>query len=277
MAAPMAFDTCDAVRAVRAFEYVGTECVPRPSELIVEAVLEIKIAGGASTLVMCTPLMVRELVLGFLFTEGLIEDLSEIEACDISGACREGGDTAIEARVSLSPRALARAGVIPERISYSSCGICGKAGYGAVKSGIPRVRGRTRFSVEVLRSIPGSLDRCQRLYARTGGAHAAMVLDAGGEPLFIGEDMGRHNAVDKVIGSCLLGGVVVSDKILLSSGRASLEMILKAARAGFPLFVAMSRPTSRAVEAAQVLNVTLVDLAQRSHRIYTHARRILGF
>ncbi|HIC84979.1 MAG TPA: sulfurtransferase FdhD, partial [Desulfobacterales bacterium] len=90
-------------------------------------------------------------------------------------------------------------------------------------------------------------------------------------------DLGRHNALDKAIGMTLLEGIRRDDKVLLSSGRASLEMILKAARAGFPIFVAISRPTRRAVEAAKYYNITLVDLAKNTNRIYTHARRITGY
>ena len=89
--------------------------------------------------------------------------------------------------------------------------------------------------------------------------------------------MGRHNALDKVIGAVLLNAISAGDKVVLSSGRASLEMLIKTARAGFPVFVAMSRPTSKAVEAAKFYNVTLVDMAKDSNRIYSHARRIQGF
>ncbi len=89
--------------------------------------------------------------------------------------------------------------------------------------------------------------------------------------------MGRHNALDKVIGAVLLQSIAVEDKVIVSSGRASLEMLIKTARAGFPVFVAMSRPTSRAVEAAKFYNVTLMDMAKDSNRIYSHARRIQGF
>ncbi|MBW1798853.1 MAG: formate dehydrogenase accessory sulfurtransferase FdhD, partial [Deltaproteobacteria bacterium] len=91
------------------------------------------------------------------------------------------------------------------------------------------------------------------------------------------EDVGRHNALDKVIGATLIQGISRKDKIVVSSGRASLEMILKTARAGFPVFVAMSRPTSKAVEAAKFYNITLMDMAAGSNRVYSHARRIIGF
>jgi FdhD protein len=117
----------------------------------------------------------------------------------------------------------------------------------------------------------------QPLYGKTGGAHAAILLDRGGNPVLHCEDMGRHNALDKVIGSTLIKGIPCQDKIAVSSGRASLEMILKVAKAGIPVFMAMSRPTSRAVEAAKFYNITLMDMAKGSNRIYSHARRIEGF
>ena len=103
------------------------------------------------------------------------------------------------------------------------------------------------------------------------------LLDSEGNLLVCSEDMGRHNAVDKVIGAALIRELSFQDKIIVTSGRASLEMILKTARAGIPVFVAMSRPTSRAVEAAKFYNITLLDMARDSNRIYSHVRRIKGF
>ena len=131
--------------------------------------------------------------------------------------------------------------------------------------------------MDVLEGFSLKLQELQPLYRRTGGAHAAILFDSNGHPIFFSEDMGRHNALDKVIGSSLIEGIPSHDKVIVSSGRASLEMILKTARAGFPLFVAMSRPTSRAVEAAKFYNITLIDLAKDTNRIYSHARRIVGF
>ncbi len=128
-----------------------------------------------------------------------------------------------------------------------------------------------------LKRLPKILEQRQPLYKKTGGAHAALLLDSEGNPLICSEDMGRHNALDKVIGAALMQKLSFQDKILLSSGRASLEMILKTARAGIPVFVVMSRPTSRAVEAAKFYNITLLDMAKDSNRIYSHVRRIEGF
>ncbi|OPX39959.1 MAG: hypothetical protein B1H13_08550 [Desulfobacteraceae bacterium 4484_190.3] len=154
-----------------------------------------------------------------------------------------------------------------KRVSFSSCGVCGKQNYSELNPRISRVRSRVRFSMAMINTCSRRLEEHQKLYWRTGGAHAAMLLDRKAAPVLFSEDMGRHNALDKVIGAALLQHIPMDDKILVSSGRASLEMILKTARAGIPLFVAMSRPTSKAVEAAKVYNVTLVDLAKGSNGI----------
>ena len=226
---------------------------------------------------MFTPGMTRELVTGFVFTEGLIDKISDIQACTISSIGGEDGEEVIEARVTIPSKASMMTASKSKRTSYSSCGICGKDNYYDLKRGLGRVKSKHRFSMEVLGRLPKSLEESQTLYKKTGGAHAALLLDSEGNLLICSEDMGRHNAVDKVIGAALMGGRSFQDKIIVTSGRASLEMILKTARAGIPVFVAMSRPTSRAVEAAKFYNITLLDMARDSNRIYSHVRRIEGF
>ena len=163
------------------------------------------------------------------------------------------------------------------RISYSSCGICGKESYYDLKTGLGRVKSKKRFSMEMIMGLPSKLETLQPLYKKTGGSHAAILFDSQGKEILLSEDMGRHNALDKVIGAAFINSISCEDKILVSSGRASLEMILKTARAGIPVFVAMSRPTSRAVESAKFYNITLIDMAKNSNKIYSHVRRIQGF
>lgn len=263
--------------SIRSFVYSNGKISSTTSHLILETPIEIIINGAASTLIMFTPGMTRELVTGFVFTEGYIEKVSDIEACNISSVGKENGDQVIEARVEIPSKKLIGFELKEKRVSYSSCGVCGKENYYDLKLGMARVKSRHRFAMEVIESLPEKLAAHQPLYQKTGGAHAAVLLDSEGDPLLYSEDMGRHNALDKVIGAALIQGVPFQDKILLSSGRASLELILKTAKAGVPLFVAMSRPTSRAVEAAKFYNITLVDMARASIHIYSHARRIKGF
>jgi len=261
---------------IRFFTEKGGRINTSMGHLILEAPLEIIINDNSNTLIMFTPGHTRELVTGFLFTEGFIEDPSDILDLKIVPVEKEEGEEIIEARVLLAEKKVGK-GISTMRVSYSSCGICGKEGYFDLKRGVGRVKSRQRFSMAVLKKTPKVLEAHQPLYDKTGGAHAAALLDTKGHILLHCEDMGRHNALDKVIGAALLKGMTSHDKIILSSGRASLEMILKTARVGIPVFVAMSRPTSRSVEAAKFYNITLVDMARKSNRIYSHVRRIAEY
>lgn len=264
-------------KTLRALTHHQEGMRPISAHLLVETPLEIIVNGVSRVTIMCTPGRTRELVYGFVYSEGWIQDVSEIDACTILSGRRGDGEDLMEARLTISKAVLGMQGAPEKRISYSSCGICGTTRFSELKRGVGRVKARQRFSMDVLKSCPGKLSELQVLYEKTGGSHAAVIFDSAGTPVFYCEDMGRHNALDKGIGYCLLNGVPRDDKIIVSSGRASLEMILKAARAGFPVFVAMSRPTSRAVEAAKFFNITLVDMAKNTNRIYSHARRIEGF
>ena len=263
--------------SIRSFSYSDGKISPASSYLILETPIEIIINGEASVLIMFTPGMTRELVTGFVFTEGLINTPSDIEGCIISTIGKEDGDAIIKAEVSIPSKESRIPVGQGKRVSYSSCGICGKDNYYDLKKGLGRVKSKHRFSMEVFNRIITKLEDLQPLYQKTGGAHAAVLFDSKGNPLLSSEDMGRHNALDKVIGASLIKEISCHNKILLTSGRASLEMILKTARAGAPIFIAMSRPTSRAVEAAKFYNITLIDMAKGSNRIYTHVRRIEGY
>ncbi|HDZ23225.1 MAG TPA: formate dehydrogenase accessory sulfurtransferase FdhD [Desulfobacteraceae bacterium] len=264
-------------KTIRSFTFKEGSLFPEPTDLLVEAPLEITIDRGKQVLIMCTPVLVRELVYGFLFTDGIINDSSQVLACHIHPGENGHPDDVIQAHVTLANSPPCAEQDAMKRVSFSSCGVCGKQNYSELNPRISRVRSRVRFSMAMINTCSRRLEEHQKLYWRTGGAHAAMLLDRKAAPVLFSEDMGRHNALDKVIGAALLQHIPMDDKILVSSGRASLEMILKTARAGIPLFVAMSRPTSKAVEAAKVYNVTLVDLAKGSNRIHSHARRIEGF
>jgi FdhD protein len=263
--------------SIRSFCYSDKKVSALSTDLIAEAPLEIIINGSTYSLIMFTPSMVMELVTGFLFTEGLVDRISDIQECEISSPGKGHGEEVVKVSLRIPKQDFKLAGISGGRVSYSSCGICGKENYYDLKRGLKRVKSRHRFSMELLTKLPDKLMSYQPLYQKTGGAHAALLLDDEGKKLLFSEDMGRHNALDKVIGASLMTGTSCKDKILLSSGRASLEMILKTARAGIPIFVAMSRPTSRAVEASKFYNITLVDLAKGSNRIYSHVRRIQEF
>lgn len=264
-------------RTPHSFSWSKGKFFPKYTDLVVETPLEIIINGERHGLIMFTPQMIKELVVGFIFTEGLISLFSDIIELSISSSQDDNGGRVIEARVVIRPGIPFMAARKRKGISYSSCGICGTEDYYELHRGLNRVKSRHRFSMDILQGLPRRLVDFQPIYKRTGGAHAAILFDSMGVQVCCSEDMGRHNALDKVIGSVLIKGVPCHDKALVSSGRASLEMILKTAKAGIPVFVAMSRPTSRAVEAAKFYNITLLDLARDTNRIYSHARRIKGF
>jgi FdhD protein len=252
----------------------GEGDIRRTADLILETPIEITVEGHGQVFVMFTPVLARELVTGFLFTEGMIETPADIKTCDISRESGPAGEELVKASVRLAHLPPPSPGRPEKRVSYSSCGICGKDSYDDLSRGLGRVKSRHRFSLEALKSFLPTMKRYQPLYRRTGGAHAAILLDDKADVILHCEDLGRHNALDKLIGCALIQGISLHDKVVVSSGRASLEMILKTTRAGGPVFVAMSRPTSRAVEAARFYNITLMDMAKGSHRIYSHARRI---
>ena len=262
-----------------AITYSNGRFIKVKGRLLEEVPLEIVINQARSVLIMCTPSSIRELVAGFLFTEGYIKEAGDIGAYgqETVGDLADGGY--IKVSVDLPGLDLGEEKGLGEisRASFSSCGICGKEGYAALDRGLERVKSRQRFSMAVLMKLPGALSHFQPLYTETGAAHAAAIFTPDGGLVLSTEDLGRHNALDKAIGRTLIEGIERGDKALVSSGRASLEMILKAARAGFPLFVAMSRPTRRAVEAAKYYNITLMDFAKNTNRIYTHVRRITGY
>jgi len=249
------------------------EHLDRP--LAEETALEIVVNNRSLSLLMETPGQERELTVGYLFTEGLIDDPSEISSLTVEKGEGLLGIDGLRSVVDLP--GLENQTALPERLSLSlsSCGLCGKESLDQIGRGVSRVTSRQHFTWDVLVRMLTDLRRRQPLYEETHGVHAAAVYGAGGEFYCCFEDVGRHNALDKVIGHCLLKDIRLDDKLVVLSGRASLEMILKTARAGIPLFLCFSNPTVLAVEAAKSLNITLVARENRqSLAAYTHTRRI---
>ena len=160
----------------------------------------------------------------------------------------------------------------------SSCGLCGKTSIEAIRQNFPAIRATDlRIDIETLLSLPEKLRKAQSDFARTGGIHAAGIFDAKGELKIAREDIGRHNAVDKVIGRAFLDGLVpLHSHLLLVSGRASFEIIQKALAAGIPIVAAVSAPSSLAVEFARDSNQTLIGfLRPPSFNIYSHIERVI--
>ena len=254
----------------------------RQEALAAEEPLELRIGGTALAVTMRTPGHDVELAHGFLLTEGVIgdaQDISTARYCDSVDA--QGRNTYNVLDLALAP------GVEPpdtgvERNFYttSSCGVCGKAALDAVrlKTRFSPAADECRVSPEALVAFPDKLREQQRVFESTGGLHAAGLFTTGGELLVVREDVGRHNAVDKATGWALLNGrVPVSGSVLMVSGRASFELVQKAAMAGIPILAAVSAPSSLAVELADEQGITLIGfLRGTSMNVYTHAERITG-
>lgn len=260
--------------------------VRRPDTVIVEEPLEIRVNGAPLAVTMRTPGEDVHLAHGFLLTEGVIrgpEDVTVARYCAGSVVDDESGqpqNTFNVLDVRLAPGVPAPA-VDPSRNFYttSSCGVCGKASIDAIRQQVrwPVAADDTSFDPRVLVSLPDRLREHQRAFDKTGGLHAAGLFTAEGELLHSAEDVGRHNAVDKVIGAALLAGRLPARGHALSvSGRASFELTQKALMAGIPALVAVSAPSSLAVEMAAEAEMTLLGFVRSpAFNVYAGQRRIM--
>ncbi len=254
----------------------------RDDLLAVEEPLEIRVGGVALTITMRTPGHDFELATGFLVSEGVIcqgEQVRAIRYC--AGATVEGENTFNVLDVSLA-RGVPAPDPSLERNFYmtSSCGLCGKASIDAVRtlSSHQVAHDAAQVTAELLTTLPDRLRAGQDVFEKTGGLHAAALFDgATGELLVLREDVGRHNAVDKVIGwAAAAGRLPLRGTVLMVSGRASFELTQKASMAGIPILAAVSAPSSLAVELASELGLTVVGfLRGTSMVVYSGAQRIV--
>jgi FdhD protein len=244
--------------------------------LAAEEPLEIHVGRRALGVALRTPGNDRELVAGLLFTEGLIEDIAQVREIDCADSATNGVRNF--ARVGL--RRGVKPGAEVGRRGFSAgsaCGACGKATIGHLRNrGVRRPSNKTRFDAEMLCGLPDKLRASQAVFGRTGGLHAAGLFNSRGEMAVLREDIGRHNAVDKVIGWALLQKrVPLDDCILLVSGRGGFEIVQKALVAGVPLLASVSAPSSLAVQMAREMGLTLLGfLRGRRFVIYAHEERL---
>ncbi|MBW4720830.1 formate dehydrogenase accessory sulfurtransferase FdhD [Saccharothrix obliqua] len=252
----------------------------RVDALAAEEPLELRVGGKALTVTMRTPGHDVELAHGFLLTEGVIGGLSDVAVARYcEGLGPDGRNTYNVLDVALADH-VPPPDVSVERNFYttSSCGVCGKAALDAVKLKTRHspADDPVRVDVDVLAGLPDALRAKQKVFAATGGLHAAGLFTASGEALVVREDVGRHNAVDKVLGWAVLQDRVPSaGTVLMVSGRASFELVQKAAMAGVPVLAAVSAPSSLAAELAAEQGVTLVGfLRGDSMNVYAAAERV---
>jgi FdhD protein len=264
-----------AVRNVQAHRISTGAHGPRVVEEEVGVVLEDLVTIDVERLelytLLCMPHERRALVAGFLLSEGLIdsmEDVASLEPCDVE-------PDVIRVRLNRAVPSVGDPG--RNLLITSSCGACGGDNLRAKLEALPRVGDQLVLEAGVLRATIGCVRELQTLFDRCGGTHAAGIFDAAGEVVTCAEDTGRHNALDKAIGKCLLAGVPTAGRGVVLTGRVSMEMVGKCARAGIELISAVSAPTSLAVEVARRCNITLCAFVRQSRAtVFTHPRRVRG-
>ncbi|WP_433671700.1 formate dehydrogenase accessory sulfurtransferase FdhD [Nocardia sp. CA-136227] len=250
--------------------------ITRPDTLAVEEPLEIRTGGQSLTVTMRTPGADIDLVHGFLYAEGVIDTAEDIVSARYCAGTDENGqntynvlDVQLRNPVPIQPRPF---------LTNSSCGLCGKTALDEVRT---RIRheipaGAPRIDVHTLAKLPAELRSRQQVFDATGGLHGAGLFTADGEAVAVREDIGRHNAVDKLVGWALRENrLPASDLILMVSGRASFELVQKAVMAGIPVLGAVSAPSSLAVDLAADSGLTLVGfLRGETMNVYTGEDRI---
>jgi len=244
--------------------------------LVAEEPLEIRVGGAPLTVTMRTPGHDLELAAGFLFTEGLIQKRRQIASLN-QGAADKPDAAGNVVQVELNGAEFERERMQRNFFVASSCGICGKASIDAIRvRGIPPPNPEFRFDPDVLCTLPDKLRSAQTIFGRTGGLHAAGLFSAEGELIAVREDVGRHNAVDKIVGWSLLEErLPLAHCALMVSGRGGFEIIQKALVAGLPLVASVSAPSGLAVRLARELGLTLVGfLRGRRFLIYSGEQRL---
>jgi FdhD protein len=266
------------VTDVRALRFRPDHQLELPERLVTEEPMEIRLAGpdqepAAVAVTMRTPGHDFELAAGFVTTEGLVppDHIAAVGYCDaVDDPAGRFNTVTVSIRSQWVP---------PERprsfVATSSCGVCGKASIDQVEVACPVVAPGPPVAASLLPLLPERLRAAQRVFELTGGLHAAGLFDLDGHLLCLREDVGRHNAVDKVVGHGVLDSAAPSGSVLMVSGRVSFEIVQKAAMAHIGVLAAVSAPSSLAVEAADRLGVTLAGFVRDgSYNVYCHPERL---
>jgi FdhD protein len=254
----------------------GASTVTRPDSLAVEEPLEIRVDGRPLTVTMRTPGDDMDLAAGFLVSEGVVSHTDQLTSMRYCGGATAAGENTY----NVLDLALTVPGPEPRAFfTSSSCGICGTASLEAVRQTTAYAVSEDPLTVTpaCLSSLPGRLREAQKVFDKTGGLHAAGLFSAAGELLCLREDVGRHNAVDKVVGWALREGrLPLTGTVLMVSGRASFELVQKAWMAGIPSLAAVSAPSSLAVDLATEAGMTLVGfLRGDTMNVYSGAHRVV--
>ena len=259
---------------------VGTgDSVRLADTVAVEEPMEVRVNGASFAVIMRTPGADRQLAAGFLLAEDVIrgsDELGTIEYC--ADADEEGRQNTLNVTVigGAVDRLAERLGERRQVMMTASCGLCGRRTIESLRSRVPSVDGQWTVPAAVIRGLPRTLREAQNVFETTGGLHAAGLFDLSGKLQVIAEDVGRHNAVDKVVGRRLLEDLLPLDRsMLVVSGRTSFELVQKTLLAGVPLIAAVSAPSSLAIQLAEESGVTLCGFVRGdTFNVYTHAHRL---
>ena len=259
----------ETISIVRWNGHVASDC---EDELAREEPMEIRVRGRAISVTMRTPGHDADLATGFLLSEGIVRrsgDILKIEPCD-----RDGAENVLN--VLLAPDVHVDFQKLTRHVfASSSCGICGKSTIESVQATFPPIESNVSVSAKTISLLPAVMRKTQAEFDRTGGLHAAAIFDRTGKLLVLREDVGRHNAVDKVLGHCLSQNSPLDQCLLLVSGRTSFEILQKALAGRVPIVAAVSAPSSLAVEFARENRQTLIGFLRDDRmNVYAHPERI---
>jgi FdhD protein len=266
-----------AARSVRIERFDGMQSQSSLDQVAAEEPLEIRLGDAPLAVVMRTPGADPELALGFLVTERVVADPRQVLSVRHCTRAPGAGAQDNVIRVLLAPGVAVDLEALRRNLyASSSCGICGKATIENALAEAPPLEDPSRFALELFYGLPERLAARQPVFSRTGGLHAAGLFSPQGELLVVREDVGRHNAVDKVVGWALRQGrLPLRGHVLLVSGRISYELVQKALCAGVPVLAGVSAPSSLAVELAERAGITLVGfLRGRGLNLYAHPERV---
>jgi FdhD protein len=267
---PMAKETQHSSDQVDVLRIHSTGSVEYTSDnIIVEQPLTIMIDRVGSFTVMCTPSDIEALAVGFTFSEGMINGIEEVIATYTKPELPDV--------IGVEVQDPTKVGVGRNLIIASSCGMCGVRNIEKMFQDIPACESTLKVTDRLLNEVMKKLRSLQHVFELTGGSHGAAIFNSDGEIIAFAEDIGRHNALDKAIGKCLLGGLARRNCGVAISGRVSLEIVTKAARAGIELIAAVSAVSSYAILAAEKWNITLCGFVRPDKmNVYTKPERIIN-
>jgi FdhD protein len=240
---------------------IGSNRESAADQVAVEEPMEVRVNGAPFAVIMRTPGADRELAAGFLLAEDVVrsaDELLTIELCEDTTEEGRGNTLNVTVNGAAGERLSDRLRERRQVMMTASCGLCGRRTIDTLRSRVATVNGAWKIGADVVRVLPARLRDAQPVFAATGGLHAAGLFDRDGTLQLVAEDVGRHNAVDKIVGRRLLEDAVPLDSsMLVVSGRTSFELVQKALLAGIPLVVAVSAPSSLAIDLAQSAGITL--------------------